>query len=266
MDRTVKTALLIHAGALLAILFAGWPGDVEAASAAVDRDLRAALLSRPVSAELGGQTTVDRADAQAFRSIAANATAVSHARFMFGKQLFETVWEPAPGSQPTTDGLGPLFNRRACAECHVANGRGRPPESDGGPMDSMLVRLSLSGTDSHGGPKPVPGYGGQLQDRAIEDVPAEGRAIISYEEISGRYADRSEYSLRKPVLRFADLAFDELPAGTMTSVRVASPMIGLGLLEAVPEPTLHALADAGDDNGDGISGRVNLVWDGHHGK
>jgi CxxC motif-containing protein (DUF1111 family) len=43
-------------------------------------------------------------------------------------------------------------------------------------------------------------------------------------------------------------------------------MIGLGLLEAVPESTLEALADESDHDGDGISGRVNLVWDVREGR
>jgi CxxC motif-containing protein (DUF1111 family) len=38
-------------------------------------------------------------------------------------------------------------------------------------------------------------------------------------------------------------------------------MIGFGLLEAIPEQTLLALADAADQDGDGISGRPNRVWD-----
>jgi len=236
-------------------------GVAAAAEAQGSVDVREKLMSHVVTAELGGQTTVGITGEQAFRSIAANADGMSNARFMFGKQLFETVWEPAPGSQPTTDGLGPVFNRSACAECHVGNGRGRPPESADGMMDSALVRLSVNGTDGHGGPKPVPGYGGQLQDRGVEGVPAEGRAVVTYDEISGRYADGSEYSLRRPILRFIGLAFGELPADTRTSLRVASPMIGLGLLEAVPEDMLRALADPKDADGDGISGRVNVVWD-----
>jgi CxxC motif-containing protein (DUF1111 family) len=47
----------------------------------------------------------------------------------------------------------------------------------------------------------------------------------------------------------------------MVSPRVANQMIGLGLLEAVPDETLLALADPDDADGDGISGRVNTVWD-----
>ena len=45
------------------------------------------------------------------------------------------------------------------------------------------------------------------------------------------------------------------------SPRVAPQMIGLGLLQSVPDETLTALADPDDDDGDGISGRVNIVWD-----
>ena len=41
-------------------------------------------------------------------------------------------------------------------------------------------------------------------------------------------------------------------------------MIGLGLLEAVPEGTLQSLADPEDRNRDGISGRINFVWDKEH--
>src|SRR5690606_27135970 len=48
---------------------------------------------------------------------------------------------------------------------------------------------------------------------------------------------------------------------TLFSPRVAPPMIGLGLLEAIPESAILALADPDDRNGDGISGRPNIVRD-----
>jgi CxxC motif-containing protein (DUF1111 family) len=37
-------------------------------------------------------------------------------------------------------------------------------------------------------------------------------------------------------------------------------MIGLGLLEAIPAADILALADPDDSDGDGISGRPNIVW------
>src|SRR3546814_18438392 len=47
----------------------------------------------------------------------------------------------------------------------------------------------------------------------------------------------------------------------MLSPRVAPQMIGLGLLEAVYDSDIERLADPEDADGDGISGRVNRVWD-----
>lgn len=228
---------------------------------ALDVNVRDRLLAVPLTPDLGGETTRPLATAEAFTFISANAPSNVKGGFTFGNQLFNTVWRPAPGPQTTTDGLGPVFNREACSDCHINNGRGLPPPKVGEPMDSMLVRFSVPGEDEHGGPKPVPGYGDQLQDRGIDGVHAEGRAIIDWEEIPGAYEDGTPYSLRKPSVRFEDLAFGDLPEDIMTSPRVANPMIGLGLLEMVSDDLLYALADPDDADNDGISGRVNVVWD-----
>ena len=257
---TGRRTTLVSAVLLIAL---GWPHHATGAAEdrKVDSKLRTELLKYPVTPALGGDTSIAITGERAFRSVAPNAGGMNVARFTFGQQLFDTVWEPAPGSQPTTDGLGPLFNRKACADCHISNGRGRPPEPSDGSMDSMLVRISVPGAGKHGEPLPVSGYGDQLQDRGIEGVPAEGRAVISYVELPGKYADGTAYSLRSPRLKFTDMAYGDTPADMLTSARVANPVIGLGLLESVPEATLRNLADPDDLDGDGISGRINVVWD-----
>ena len=48
---------------------------------------------------------------------------------------------------------------------------------------------------------------------------------------------------------------------TLVSPRVAPAVVGMGLLEAIPESDILAAADPGDEDGDGISGRANMVWD-----
>jgi CxxC motif-containing protein (DUF1111 family) len=228
---------------------------------ALDVDVRDRLLSAPLTPDLGGETTRPLATSEAYTFISANAPAQVKPGFTFGNQLFNTIWRPSPGPQPTTDGLGPTFNREACSDCHVNNGRGRPPVEVGAPMESILVRISIPGEDEHGGPTAVPVYGDQLQDRAINGVPPEGRAIMEWEELPGEYGDGTAYSLRKPHIKFEDLAFGPMPDDVMNSPRVANAMIGLGLLEMVPEDLLYALADPDDSDGDGISGKVNVVWD-----
>lgn len=44
------------------------------------------------------------------------------------------------------------------------------------------------------------------------------------------------------------------------SPRIAPPMIGLGLIEAIPTAEILSFADPHDEDGNGISGRANLVW------
>ena len=60
-------------------------------------------------------------------------------------RIFRKNWVSAPSSTDASDGLGPLFNSRACQNCHLKDGRGHPPLSADVPDDSgsMLVRLSV---------------------------------------------------------------------------------------------------------------------------
>lgn len=213
-----------------------------------------------ISPLLAGEATVNENGAESFRQIAGNAGMAQRARFTFGKIQFNTEWDPEPGQVPANDGLGPTFNAIACASCHVNNGRGRPPENATEPFESILVRLSVPGEDAHGGPKPLENYGTQLQHRAVAGVPPEGTALIRYTEIQGEYGDGSAYTLRKPEVIFSAMNFGDLPADTMYSLRVANTVIGLGLLEAVTEAQLVALADPDDADNNGISGRLNQVW------
>ena len=208
----------------------------------------------------GGAATVFATTRQAFGQPLPHLTADQETRFFVGNSFFNRNWVSAPSSTTARDGLGPLFNARSCSACHLHDGRGRPPES-GEDMLSMLVRLSVPGRDSEQGVVPEPTYGDQLNNLAVHGVPPEGRVLVSYEEITGAFADGEPYSLRKPTYTFADLNYGPMHPDTLASPRVAPAMIGLGLLEAVPEQTLMDLADPDDADGDGISGRVNKVWD-----
>ncbi len=67
-------------------------------------------------------------------------------------------------------------------------------------------------------------------------------------------------TLRRPTYTAADLGYGPLRPDAMLSPRVAPQMIGLGLLEAVPAADILARADPDDADGDGISGRPQIVW------
>ena len=208
----------------------------------------------------GGAGTVFATTRQAFGQPLPNLTADQETRFFVGNSFFNRNWVSAPSSTTARDGLGPLFNARSCSACHLHDGRGQPPAA-GEDMLSMLVRLSIPGHDARRGVVPEPTYGDQMNGLSINGVPSEGRVLVTYEEVPGVYEDGEPYSLRKPTYTFTDLNYGPLHADTLTSPRVAPAMVGLGLLEAVPDATLLDLADPDDANGDGISGRVNRVWD-----
>ena len=218
----------------------------------------------------GGATTVPaRATVDAFSQPSANMDFAVKLDFRVGNGLFRKNWVAAPASTLASDGLGPLYNSRACQACHLKDGRGHPP-AEGDRSSSMLLALSTPGGTSPHGIKdylatlPDPTYGTQLQTSAAPGKAAEGTLVISYADLPVTLGDATMVTLRAPTYTIADTAYGPLNPNIMLSPRVAPQMIGLGLLEAIPAADIVALADENDTNGDGISGRANIVWSVEH--
>jgi CxxC motif-containing protein (DUF1111 family) len=197
----------------------------------------------------------------AFKGPAENVTRDNERAFFTGNSFFNSSWIEAPASASARDGLGPLFNARSCSSCHFADGRGKPPASADEPFEGLLLRIGTGERGAHGEPAPDPSYGGQLQPFAIGGVPSEGRPRVHYTPRTEKYADGSDYELLVPSYTIETPAYGPLPEDLRISPRVAPVMIGLGLLEAVPDERLLELADPDDANADGVSGRVNRVYD-----
>lgn len=179
--------------------------------------------------------------------------------FMQGRALVRQSWIIAPALDRELQGLGPLYNRNACIACHAKNGRGFAPANEHESMRAMLVRLSIPGQTLTGGPLPHPFYGDQLQEYGVPGVKAEGRASLSYRQQAISLASGEQIMLRKPQLNFSELAYGELPKDIQTSLRIAPAIYGMGLLQAVDEATILALA--AQPKPGNIKGRVNWVWD-----
>ena len=211
--------------------------------------------------ELGGDTTAFTTTRNAFGLPARNLGRDQRRTFAVGNSFFRQNWVTAPASTAARDGLGPAFNAQSCSSCHTLDGRGKPPDDTDDPERGLLFRITIPGAGPHGGPKPDPVYGGQLQDRSVLLTPAEGRMIIDYSEMPGQFDDGEAYSLRSPAYEIGDRAFGPLHPEVMLSPRVAPVVVGMGLLEAIPEADILSLADPDDADGDGISGRPNMVWD-----
>lgn len=214
----------------------------------------------PETALLGGGTTLSyqysNEPAERFKQMAGNIAPGSAQPFLLSRRLHHTNMldgahseKPNPIFEEQAGKLGPRFVAHSCIACHVNNGRALPP-AVGEPMYQTVVKVA---SDANGAPHPK--LGTALQPRSVDGVP-EGTAYIArYETIAGKYAGGNVYELRKPVYEFAG------PQPEHFSVRVTPQLVGLGLLEAIRESDVLALADPEDKDGDGISGRPQIVID-----
>lgn len=225
--------------------------------------------AQPFEASPGGAATVPvLPNANAFSQPSGNIAFEDELEFKVGNGLFRKLWVSSPSSTRASDRLGPLFNARSCQRCHIKDGRGHPPEGPGDNAISMFLRVSIPGDadalthDIKGyiATLPEPTYGRQTQDFSLAGHPAEYSLEVSYTEIEVPLSGGEVASLRAPTYRAANLGYGPLHPDAMLSPRVAPQMIGLGLLEAIPAADIMALADPDDRDGDGISGRANIVW------
>ncbi len=218
----------------------------------------------------GAATSTATPDGNAFSHPSANLDFEGEERFKLGNGLFKKVWVASPSSTRASDGLGPLFNARSCQRCHLKDGRGHPPSGPEDSAVSMFLRLSIPPQSDQDRALidsgrlariPEPTYGGQLQDFAVPGLPAEGRMRIEYEEFAVELKGEAPAMLRKPTYSIGDLGYGPMHPETLMSPRIASPMIGLGLLEAIHPDDILRQADPEDSNADGISGRASYYYD-----
>ncbi|HWA13177.1 MAG TPA: di-heme oxidoredictase family protein [Burkholderiales bacterium] len=243
----------------------------------------------PEAALSGGRLTIAEAGAGAYLQPAPLLDEAGRRLFAEGHKLFNTHWV-FYWFEGGMWGRGPTSNADSCVACHQGNGRGTAQaptdaaraatlECSGLPREierdslpqlacrrveasplSFIVRLSLPGETAHGGPRPHPEYGDQLQTFGVPRLlPAEGSVHIAWDERVASLADGEVVRLREPAVRISGAAYGPLGPDVMTSARVAPALVGMGLLDAVPDSTLLALAARAPAGG--IRGKVNRVWD-----
>ena len=205
----------------------------------------------------------------AFSQVATGLSSEEQLDFTIGKGLFKRLWVSAPASTQAADGLGPLYNARACMTCHPANGRGKPPSSPGESAVSMFLRIDIPPQNAKQARQveqhqlnniPDPVYGLQLQHFAVAGQAAEYQLQINYTEFPIELSDGVTVNLRKPAYQAIDLGYGPLHPQARLSPRVAPQMIGLGLLDKIEASDIETYADLQHSNNVNISGRTNLVW------
>ncbi|WP_431103741.1 di-heme oxidoredictase family protein [Roseateles noduli] len=177
----------------------------------------------------------------------------AHSSFMTGAHV-------EPGNEPMAAiaGLaGPHVNATTCVQCHVNNGRGPAPSTLHQRLDRMAFRVAMK--DAGGALRPDPLYGASIQMNAMSSsgAPEEGGyvvRVVGFETRGVTLADGTQVELRKPRFRF------DGPMPQLWSARAAQTLIGVGLLEAVPEADILARVRSTPDQ-DGVLGKANFSFD-----
>jgi len=191
----------------------------------------------PEAALLGGGTTLHQnysdEPAARFQQIATNLAPINAQPFMLGRRLhhtdFATGSHSEPGNPVYTEQVGKLgqhYVNKSCVACHKNNGRALPAQV-GTPMVKYLVRV---GSDARGTPHPL--LGSTLQVQALKGTPEAGITISGWTTIEGAYGDGTPFTLQKPIYNFTGVV------PSFYSVRIAPPIVGQGLLEAIDENTV----------------------------
>ncbi|WP_299186979.1 di-heme oxidoredictase family protein [uncultured Psychrobacter sp.] len=227
----------------------------------------------PQEIKQGGDTGISITSSESYSKPSSNLSASRKGSFFIGNAFFRQPWVVAPASTDSRDGLGALFNVAACQSCHIKDGRGHAPMSSEDDADSLLIRLAMPATTDEERAqlqnslieKVVhPMYGGQLQDRGIQGVPAEARIAVQWTDKPVTFADGHVETLRAPTFHLTSPGYGAFDDEMMVSPRVALPMIGLGLLEQIPDDDIKK--QAVDNDSADISGKFNWVMDPQTGK
>ncbi|MEE2640712.1 MAG: di-heme oxidoredictase family protein [Planctomycetota bacterium] len=215
----------------------------------------------PPAARPGGQTTLpvqySSEPRHHFKQLAGNISPASVQEFMLGRRLHHTDFhsgrhseQPNPNFERQKKKLGPRYFEKSCVACHESNGRSHPPET-AGPIRRAVIKIA---EDASGHPHPL--HGTAMQTHSINEEPGPtGPQLLRYETIDGNYGDGTPYQLRRPVYEFPS-AFPRF-----YSIRTSPQLVGLGLLEAIPETDIQQRADPLDKDRDGISGKTQIVRD-----
>ena len=207
------------------------------------------------SAWLGGKTTLaynyTNEPDNHFMQMATNLSHINGQPFVLGRRLHHTDFNTGQHDESIENGIfdemigkaGTHYVNTSCSSCHERNGRAAPV-AEGVPLDKWVFKVG----DASGNPDVNIGRVLQPNNVGIDNATqGEGSvSIASWTETNG---------LRSPNYQFSS----NTPA--TFSARIAPQLVGLGLLEAIPEASILAMEDIDDSNGDGISGKAQRIID-----
>ena len=179
----------------------------------------------------GGTATISADINRPFLQIMSNLPSSALGGVSPGRELFITHWTPAGEGRVLFDGVGPILNANACTQCHSAEGRKPIYQANNELSDAILFRLGNKQGQAH------TYYGEQMQHQSINpSVATEGR--MQY--VTTAASDNTPAGIR---FNFTPTDSNQPPDDTVMSGRISPQLVGMGLIDLIPEASIIAAAD-----------------------
>jgi len=206
----------------------------------------------PERARMGGDTSLHvqmtaEPDGH-FQQMPTNLAYINSQHWVLGRRVHHSSMLDGSHDESSENGTfhevaglaGTHYVNDRCTSCHERNGRAVPAV-----LGEPLLKWVFKVGDTDGNPHPL--IGRVLQPQANSGAAVEGvPTLASWTEFNG---------LRSPNYSFSNVTPETF------SARIAPQLNGMGLLEAISEADILALADEADIDGDGISGKASKVVD-----
>ena len=204
----------------------------------------------------GGAGTIENTGKNAYSQHLTTLSFEDRQNFLIGNGFFRKLWIAAPSSTISSDGLGPIYNARACQSCHIKDGRGHLPETEK-PL-SLVVKI---GEYKNLNLIPDQIYGKQFQFFAIPGMSAEVQGNIIKEEYITNLNNNYNLHSKKVDFDIQSLNFGDIKTKNSMSLRISPQVYGVGLIDSIEESDILVKSDENDLDGDGISGIARIVKD-----
>ena len=204
----------------------------------------------------GGAGTVSKVGKNAYSHHFTTLSFEERQNFLIGNGFFRKLWIAAPSSTISSDGLGPIYNARACQSCHVKDGRGHLPITE-----KPLSLVIKTGHYKNLNLIPHKTYGKQFQFFAIPGMRSEVEGSLIKKHFISKITDNKKLNTKTINFQIDSLTFGELNNYDTLSLRVSPHVYGVGLLEAIEESDILKKSDKNDLDKDGISGMARMIRD-----
>lgn len=193
--------------------------------------------------------------------------------FVIGRSFFTIPWVIAPSSTTARDGLGPLFNANTCTGCHFKRTTTNVLDEKGNVGKHLVFKLGKNKAPTNE-QKSQPNwhdknYGGQISISGTKTIPFEAKPNIKikYKTVyMGKGLKRKKIRLRYFEPHLTQKNYGELESDTHISPRMAIVLVGLGLVQKIPDKQILEYAAAQNQNNNEISGKPNWVLNPQTGK